>query len=139
MSNKREDQTNNKVKCSCRGNNLDKLLQPKILILLFHEQLHGYSIKQALENQALPHEERADTAGIYRTLKVMEEKFLIESTWDVQEAGAPRRIYAITPAGIACLENWIDTLEAYQQTIQGIVTAAKECLNHQPSGGKDHE
>jgi DNA-binding PadR family transcriptional regulator len=39
-------------KCSCLGYNLDKLVQPKILIPLMRKKLHGYSIVKKLEEKA---------------------------------------------------------------------------------------
>ncbi|KNZ40206.1 PadR family transcriptional regulator [Acetobacterium bakii] len=128
MSSSRGTQIKEKVKCSCKGTNLDKLLQPNILILLCNQNIHGYSIIQELENKKLFHGEKADPAGIYRTLKMMEEKSLIESEWDVMESGAPRRIYAITAAGKRCLSSWIKTLEDYQRSIEGIIIEAREVL-----------
>ncbi|AFA49403.1 PadR family transcriptional regulator [Acetobacterium woodii] len=128
MSSKCETQIKEQVKCSCKGYNLDKLLQPNILILLCRTKLHGYLIIQALEKKKLFHGENPDPAGIYRTLKILEEKSLIQSEWDVQETGAPRRVYSITPAGKECLGSWIDTLESYQRSIDGIIDEARTIL-----------
>lgn len=44
MSNKRLTPLGGKEKCSCKGYNLDKLLQPNVLILLAKQELHGYLI-----------------------------------------------------------------------------------------------
>ena len=115
-----------KAKCSCKGYNLDKLLQPNILILLWNDHRHGYSIIQALEKSDFFYGEKIDPAGIYRTLKKMEEKALVESRWEGLEA--PKRVYRITAEGEKCLENWIFTLEAYQKTIDQIINEAKICL-----------
>ena len=113
------------VKCSCRGYNLDKLLQPNILILLAKQNLHGYSIIQELENKKLFHGEKADNTGIYRTLNTLEEKGLVQFEWEVMSAGPAKKVYHITDAGLECLSNWIETLEAYRKSIDVIIDDAK--------------
>ncbi|MCI6820381.1 MAG: hypothetical protein MR884_02775 [Clostridiales bacterium] len=34
--------------CACRGKNLDKMLQPSILMVLYRERLHGFALIQKL-------------------------------------------------------------------------------------------
>lgn len=125
MSNNRQGLINKKVKCSCKGYNLDKLLQPNILILLAKHNLHGYLIIQELENKNLFNGEKADSTGIYRTLKTLEDKALVKSEWDMDGTGAAKKIYKITIAGKECLANWIQTLEDYKKTIETIIEDAK--------------
>jgi len=129
MSNIRRTLVSDKVKCSCNGSNLDKLLQPKILILLAKHNLHGYLIIQKLENKNLFHGEKADSTGIYRTLKTLEEKSLVESEWDVGGAGTAKKIYKITIEGKKCLANWIHTLEDYKKSIEAIIIDGKFALD----------
>lgn len=125
MSNKRLGLINENVKCSCKGYNLDKLLQPIILILLSKQDLHGYLIIQELENKDFFHGEKVDNTGIYRTLKTLEDKGLVKSEWDINGAGAAKKIYKISVAGKDCLANWIKTLEEYKKTIEIIIEDAK--------------
>lgn len=125
MSNNRQGIINVKVKCSCKGYNLDKLLQPNILILLAKQNLHGYLIIQELENKNLFRGEKFDNTGIYRTLKTLEDRALVDSEWDIDGTGAAKKVYKITNAGRECLKNWIKTLEDYKQIIETIITDAK--------------
>jgi PadR family transcriptional regulator PadR len=129
MSNMKRSLIDKKAKCSCKGYNLDKLLQPNILILLTQQNLHGYSIIQELENKNLFNGEKADNTGIYRTLKVLEDKGLVQSQWELESAGPAKKIYNITEEGRDCLSNWIDTLETYRKTIDTIIEEAKEIFN----------
>lgn len=117
------------IKCSCQGFNLDKFLQPNILTLLLQQDLHGYMIIQELNKMELFKGEKIDRAGIYRTLKNMEEKGLLSSEWDIKDLGATKRIYKITRSGKACLASWVQTLEAYTQMIETIIEDAKTGLN----------
>ncbi|EQB22708.1 Transcriptional regulator, PadR family [Dehalobacter sp. UNSWDHB] len=114
---------NNKGKCSCEGYNLDKLIQPKILVLLnkHHEGLHGYRIIEVLNQQPLWNEP-ADSTGIYRALKTMEDKKLLQSDWDTSGAGPAKKIYRITETGRTCLANWVKTLKKYQESILQILS-----------------
>lgn len=116
-------------RCSCKGYNLDKFLQPNILILLAQENLHGYSIIQKLEEERNAFGEKFDSTGVYRTLQTMEKNLLVESSWEVEGTGAARKTYQITAEGRACLANWVDTLSWYQSTISELISDIKETLN----------
>ena len=128
MSNKRL--TLKKVKCSCKGYNLDKLLQPNILALLTTKDMHGYVVIQELEKLDLFMGEKIDTTGIYRTLKNLEEKGLVQSKWDVEDAGAAKKIYQINDEGKECLANWIQSLEKYKVIIDTVIDNSRRALNH---------
>lgn len=128
MSNSRQHQIDRDIKCSCKGYNLDKMLQPNILTLLAKESLHGYLIIKELENKNLFNGEKADNTGIYRALKTLEARKLVRSQWNVDGAGAAKKIYSITYAGIGCLQNWAITLEEYSQMINTVVADAKSAL-----------
>lgn len=128
MSNSRQGRIKAKVKCSCKGNNLDKFLQPNILILLAKEDLHGYSIIQELEKKDLFGGEKADNAGVYRTLRILEDRGMVHSEWEVAGEGAAKKTYKITEAGLQCLNNWILTLEQHKRTIEIIINNAKAVL-----------
>lgn len=125
MSNINKRLIDTKAKCSCKGYNLDKLLQPNILILLAKQNLHGYSIIQELENKNLFNGEKADNTGIYRTLSTLEEKGLIQFEWELESTGPAKKVYHITDDGLDCLSNWAGTLETYRKTIDTIIEEAK--------------
>ncbi len=129
MSDKNSILIDANAKCSCKGYNLDKLLQPNILILLAKENLHGYSIIQALVAKDLFYGEKADNTGIYRTLNKLEEKGMIRFEWELENTGPARKVYHITDEGLACLSHWIDTLESYRKTIEVMTGEAKAIFN----------
>jgi PadR family transcriptional regulator PadR len=115
-------------KCSCKGYNLDKLIQPNILTLLAGQDLHGYLIIQELENKNMFQGEKADSTGIYRTLKLMEDKGLVNSRWDLGGSGTAKKVYCITEDGLNCLRNWVNTLRSYRDTIDQIIKEAETGL-----------
>lgn len=128
MSNSRLSLIDENIKCSCRGYNLDKLIQPQILILLANKNLHGYSIIQELENSNLFSTEKIDNTGVYRALRILEEKGMVRFEWVLDESGPAKKNYMITDKGIECLNNWIHTLENYKKSIERIITDAKDVL-----------
>ncbi len=112
-------------KCSCKGYNLDKLLQPNILMLLANQSLHGYSIIQELESKALFQGEKADNTGVYRTLGRLEERGMIRFEWALESSGPAKKIYHITDEGRECLVNWAATLENYRNAIDKMIADLK--------------
>lgn len=128
MSNSRERLIKDQIKCSCKGRNLDKLVQPKILTILAQKNLHGYLIIQELENKKLVQEDKLDRTGIYRTLQTLEQRELVVSQWEIDGTGPSKKIYSITEAGKECLANWIETLEDYKRVIDTIIGEAKDVL-----------
>lgn len=115
--------------CPCAGRNLDKLVQPSVLLLLAQEDLHGYLIVQRLADLPILHGQKPDAAGVYRFLRQMEERKLLTFTWDLSETGPAKRLYHLTPAGFACLRRWIDTLTFYHESIGDLLVDARQALH----------
>lgn len=109
-------------KCACKGDFLDKFVQPALLVSLARGERYGFQLVTELEQSGMVAGDRLDPAGLYRTLKRMEGAGLVSSHWDVESANKPRRVYAITPRGRSCLGTWRDTLLDYQQRIGHILT-----------------
>ena len=116
------------VKCSCKGYSLDKFLQPNILTLLAKQDLHGYSIIQELEDKNLYYGNQIDQAGVYRTLKILQNRGMIISEWDLAGTGAAKKVYRITEKGLDCLRHWIVTLEDYKKTLEATIENARAVL-----------
>lgn len=112
-------------KCSCLGYNLDKLIQPNILILLSKGSLHGYSIVKELNYKGLFKDERPDNTGVYRALKKLEGNGFVEFEWSTEGGGPAKKIYTITQAGRKCLANWGETLESYCLMINQLIDDIK--------------
>ena len=104
-------------KCSCTGNNLDKLIQPAILTVLAEQELHGYKIAHVISVMQAFQGQKPDITGIYRSLKSMESRGLVVSSWETSESGPAKRFYKLTATGVECLNRWIETLAEYRQNI----------------------
>lgn len=114
--------------CACAGINLDKLVQPMILLFLAQEDLHGYGLIQKIMDSSMFKGEKPDPTGVYRFLKAMEDRKFVVSSWDLKESGPPKKTYRITGEGIACLEKWIGTLRDYVKSIEALVKDADRTL-----------
>jgi len=111
--------------CPCVGATLDKLLQPAILTVLARAELHGYRIAEQVAQMPLFHGQKPDVSGVYRILRSMEARGLVEANWDVSERGPARRLYTLTPDGQECLSRWTVTLASYQEAIGRLLVMAK--------------
>jgi len=111
------------MKCACKGDFLERFVQPVILMFLSRESLHGFSILKKLEKDTVANASDVDPTGLYRTLKKMEKAGLLASIWDMETGPQPRRIYQITPAGRQCLATWEKTLREYAETIGSLSRA----------------
>lgn len=128
MLNSKLNLSDENIKCSCKGYNLDKLLQPSILIILAEQNMHGYMIIQELERRNIFEEEKADNTGVYRALKTLEDRDMVRFEWIIDEAGPAKKNYMITDKGLECLENWISTLQIYNKKIEKIIKDASHVL-----------
>ena len=116
------------TQCPCTGMNLDKLVQPTILLLLAEQDLHGYALVQKMTNSPMFKGDKPDATGVYRFLKAMEDRSHVISEWDLTESGPPRKIYKITASGVACLDRWVASLQDYLESIQTLLASAAGVL-----------
>ena len=111
--------------CPCSGKTLARLIRPAILTVLAQEPLHGYELLKRLAPLALFQGQAPDAAGVYRTLREMEEEGLLRANWDVAGRGPAKRRYMIDPEGVACLNRWVATLTTYQASIAQLLDQAR--------------
>jgi len=112
--------------CPCSGGTLDKLLQPAILTALAQDDLHGYRIVRQMAALPIFQGRPPDVSGVYRTLRRMETRKLVEASWNVSDRGPAKRRYTLTAAGRQCLRRWQETLSAYQEAIGSLLTATRQ-------------
>ena len=113
--------------CPCKGKNLDKMLQPGILMSLYKQDKYGWLIIQELGDNPLFGGAQPDKTGVYRYLKKMEASGYLTSV--LENAGdkdVSRRVYSITNKGRACLGNWQVTLRSYAASIAELVDKMEE-------------
>ena len=108
--------------CSCRGRNLDKMLQPGILLCVKDRKKYGYQIIEELGQSPMFDGVSPDKTGVYRYLKRMEDSGYLISEMHAEDAkDALRKRYAISQKGLACLASWGSTLREYVYALSQLV------------------
>ncbi len=93
------------------ASNLSRLVEPVLLYLLATGRAHyGYQLMEEAAHFAIT-DAHIDAAVIYRTLRVLEQNGLVNSSWAPGAGGPARRLYEVTPAGIAHLKRWAKVLD----------------------------
>jgi DNA-binding PadR family transcriptional regulator len=112
--------------CPCAGSYLDKFIQPAILAVLTEGPLHGYSIVQRLGETPICQGDKPDTAGVYRHLKILEDRSMVTSSWHLSVSGPARKLFTLTPGGRKCLSRWAGTLEEYHRSIGALADKVRQ-------------
>jgi DNA-binding PadR family transcriptional regulator len=114
-----------KPHCPCSGVTLDRLIQPAILIVLSQKCLHGYGIGKALAEMRMFHERQPDMTGLYRTLKDMQRRGLIESSFVRSGKGPRARVFQTAAPGLVCLKRWVCSLNDYRDGLNDLLLRAR--------------
>jgi DNA-binding PadR family transcriptional regulator len=105
--------------------NLYRFVEPVLLYLLRQQgPSHGYDLHQQVAAHALTDAE-IERAVLYRTLRNLESHGHVESVWNTEDAGPPRRVYRITSSGDAHLEEWAVVLEQLARSMSSFVRKAR--------------
>jgi DNA-binding PadR family transcriptional regulator len=93
-----------------------------VLAVLNKGSQHGYGVAREIERlsgQTLLFKE----GTLYPVLHALERDGMITGVWEVSDSGPPRKIYSITPGGIAELERrtrlWSDFSVMLNRVIKG--------------------
>ena len=121
-------------KCACKGDYLDKFIQPALLSLLCEKEAHGFYLLEELARRELV--SGADAAGFYRTLHKLEQDGKIDSHWQTEKGEKPRRVYSINEKGLCCLKNWQATLKDYGAKIEQINEAVNKAVRRLQDGAE---
>lgn len=90
------------------------LLSSSLLAFLRRWNAYGYQLVQELTKAGLAN---FDSTTVYRTLRQLERAGLVSSFWDTSESGPARRMYALTKAGEAVLDVWLELFGRYQKVL----------------------
>ena len=108
-------------KCACSGGNLDRFLQPVILSILAEGPMTGYMIVKKIATYSTFQEGGPDPTGVYRYLKIMWGKGMLEKDTHPNEDKGEVLPYRITPLGRKCLDQWCQTLREYKGQIGSLI------------------
>ena len=88
--------------------NVEKFVEPCILLLLSKDSSHGYGLMDGLQKHC---GHKVDIGNLYRSLRKMEKNKWIVSGWQKNKIGPDKRKYKITPNGVAILHEAASTLK----------------------------
>jgi PadR family transcriptional regulator PadR len=95
------------------------MLESVLLLLLHYEPAHGYTLLEGLDEFGLG---SIDPSAVYRTLRSMEDRGWVTSTWDAEQTlGPPRRVYGITDEGDEVLAARIQDLDETRRLLNRLV------------------
>ncbi len=84
-----------------------RFLRPLLLLSLTRvERSHGYELAETVRGFGLS----IDMAGVYRELRTMEQRNVLDSTWEPSGDGPERRVYELTEEGQVAAETAIAEL-----------------------------
>ncbi|NKZ07053.1 helix-turn-helix transcriptional regulator [Actinomadura latina] len=97
-----------------------RLLQPCLLLLLSERPGHGYALIEHLRSFGLLLQD--DPGAVYRALRELERRGLVEARWEPNPAGPARKVYSITGPGLAALTDWARDLEALRKLLDSYMS-----------------
>ena len=119
------------------GGRLPKnFMTPWVLLVLKQWNLHGYLIKQQLNQMGYT---EVDHATLYRELRRLEKEGFVASEWETGNSGPARRVYSITAAGEQMLRGWTDVVSGYQRMITGFFDLYSQVFGLVPPAAQDME
>ena len=77
-------------------------LRPCLLLLLREGEAHGYDLIERVLDFGFTD---SDPGALYRTLRRLEADGLVASSWTPSETGPPKRVYALSQAGLEELDR----------------------------------
>ena len=99
---------------------IERFGEPALLLLLRERPAHGYELVEGLQ-ELLPGE-RIDMGNLYRVLRALEEDGLVASEWHDDVPGPAKRVYRLSDAGAALLDDWAAALVRARERIDGFLT-----------------
>ncbi len=100
-----------------------QFLRPLLTIALTAGDSYGYELTERLHQLGL---KMIDTAAIYRMLRTMEHEGLVESWWELSDAGPRRRVYELTESGRIRARESADDLASVRDLLDHAVGLAME-------------
>jgi len=116
---------NTTVFCQGARHHMERFMEICLLLLLYQETSHGYTLAERLNSFGFSKEE-LNMGSLYRTLRKMEKDFLVTSCWEEGKQGPKKRVYQITDTGKRNLENWIEVLKRRRERISKLINYYKK-------------
>ena len=86
----------------------ERFMEPCLLLLLTENVTYGYDLISRLKEFGFG--DNQDPGMVYRYLRRLEKRGMIESKWDTTGTGPARRMYKVTADGNELLSVWTETI-----------------------------
>lgn len=106
------------------------MLRACILLLVGERPSHGYDLIDRLRPLGFEH----DPSRIYRALRWLETAGLVRPTWHTPASGPARRVFEVTPAGCAALDDCARAMQAHVNALSGYLAMHPRAPQQAPSG-----
>lgn len=103
--------------------NVERFVEPCILLLLSRSPSHGYGLMDGLEKHC---GHKVDIGNLYRTLRKMEDNNWIVSNWQSNKIGPDKRTYRITSEGKTVLHGAVTSLTKTHNLLSRFLTGYKK-------------
>src|SRR3989338_9648224 len=103
--------------------NVEKFVEPCILLLLSKDSSHGYGLMDGLEKHC---GHKVDIGNLYRTLRRMEKNKWIVSDWQKNKIGPDKRTYRLTSEGRTVLNGAVTSLAKTHSLISRFLSGYKK-------------
>lgn len=91
-----------------------------ILAVLGRGPRHGYGIAREIEQRSTGALSLGE-GSLYPALRALEREGLVTSAWEEQESGPARKVYTLTEAGRAVLEERTRTWKSFVEAVESII------------------
>jgi PadR family transcriptional regulator PadR len=95
-------------------------LEMILLKLLSEQPMYGYELVSTLEKRGGPAFQIKE-GTLYPVLYRLEDAGLVETHWETQERGMPRKYYSLTRSGIQKLDTLIADWREFSTTIHRLI------------------
>ena len=92
-----------------------------ILRVLFESPMHGYKLIEILNNSGYLVDDKIETGTLYTTLRRLEKKGLLVSSWEDSPNEKRRRVYTVTEAGSRYLKEIIESIMQRKSMIEDMI------------------
>jgi PadR family transcriptional regulator PadR len=94
----------------------ERFMEPCLLLLLTENVSYGYDLISRLKEFGFG--DNQDPGMVYRYLRRLEKRGMIESKWDTTGTGPARRMYKVTADGNELLSVWTETIRLNIEVLQ---------------------
>jgi PadR family transcriptional regulator PadR len=100
-----------------------------VLAVLRDAPRHGYGIAREIARRS-DNALRFKEGTLYPALHALEREGLIAGEWRREDGGRERKIYTITPAGLAALEQRTRAWNAFAAAVHGVIGGENHAGTH---------